>query len=234
MKAAALIKDPYDDAASHTQRPSRRTTAGVATLDIGRFGVATLPSGHLDSIVGTYGYAHAYSGIYHRDLFTTSLCRQTTGAAASGPAYALADAMFTAMAGASTRAMLGPETICLTHLAGATPFANGVGWPQVFSKVSDLGMMLGFPAAVTSAARSAGVMLAASGVMLLPDLSDGSDGDISMFWNTASVEASLSFERDGRVSGFAYRTGDAKPWEYEAVALSHGYLQGLIRALSAS
>ena len=111
------------------------------------------------------------------------------------------------------------------------PLLTGIGWPGVLEKLSAVALAERFPHAVVVKARKAINMIGRT-VYLLPNLSDGTDGDLSLFWRFDSHEASLSFEKDGGVVGYAYRVGGEAPWLFEGSSLDALQIQPLIDVLT--
>ncbi len=92
-------------------------------------------------------------------------------------------------------------------------------------------MRHGFPSHVVSAAYQAGDEISESEVYLLPDISDGSDGDLTLYWTIGDLSASLSFERDGSISGYAFKAGMKVPWEMDSSIGAAVDLSGLVETL---
>lgn len=114
------------------------------------------------------------------------------------------------------------------------PVALGIGWPHILSELSDLGRTAGLPNELMAAVRLAGSVLASAGVMWLPELGDASDGDVTMYWKSPTFAASLSFERGGTVTGYAYSEGDLAPWELDESTFDEERLIPLVQKLLAS
>jgi hypothetical protein len=60
--------------------------------------------------------------------------------------------------------------------------------------------------------------------------SDGSDGDVTMFWEAGDVSASLSIDNDETL-GYAYRRGLLEPWNFVGDEIGIAELNELHRIL---
>lgn len=125
----------------------------------------------------------------------------------------------------------GPEWVRFFPICDEHPIASGIGWPEVFERLRRAASVAAVDPAVLNAALRAAQYLALF-VYIVPEVSDGSDGDLSLLWVHDDLEASLSFELDGSVAGYAFRRGEPGPWTFEGNHLDISALSSLVATLA--
>lgn len=112
------------------------------------------------------------------------------------------------------------------------PMATGAGWPEVMSAMSEVARSANMPNEMIGRAWHAANFLAVNGVMLMPEVGDPADGDLTLLWKKPTGEASLVFEADGTVLGYAYRYGENSAWNLETQSFSIERLTPLVDLLN--